>query len=239
MVTVTGTLTIVGCSGSIPGPDSACSCYVVERDGYRLVLDLGTGAIGSLQRYARPTEVDAVYVSHAHGDHYHDLSGLVYLWSRAGRTDDKVPVYGPPQLAEVLADDWPGAAERFDFAGAPEQLGPWRVRTATVRHSAENWAVRLDDRLLYTGDSDPCPELDELAAGCAVILAEASGFDEDRSPSHLTAGDAGRLAAGAGARLLILTHLRSWQDRARLLAEAAAVAGCPVLLAQPGVTVSV
>jgi ribonuclease BN (tRNA processing enzyme) len=36
-------LTVVGCSGSIPGPDSAASCYLLEADGFRLVVDLGSG----------------------------------------------------------------------------------------------------------------------------------------------------------------------------------------------------
>ena len=43
-------LTMVGCSGSIPGPHSAASCYLLEADGFRLVVDLGNGAVGALQR---------------------------------------------------------------------------------------------------------------------------------------------------------------------------------------------
>ena len=45
-------LTVVGCSGSIPGPYSAASCYLLEADGFRLVVDLGSGGLGALQRYA-------------------------------------------------------------------------------------------------------------------------------------------------------------------------------------------
>src|SRR5215217_2934361 len=55
---------------------------------------------------------------------------------------------------------------------------------------------------------------------------------------HLTAGDAGRLAAKAGANLLVLTHLRAWQDHLRLLDEAAQTAGCPAILAHPGLRVA-
>ena len=39
-------LTVVGCSGSIPGPHSPASCYLLEADGFRLVVDLGNGALG-------------------------------------------------------------------------------------------------------------------------------------------------------------------------------------------------
>src|SRR6476659_2063322 len=80
-------LTIVGCSGSAPGPDSASSCYLVECDGYRLLLDLGTGAVGPLQRHLPVTDVDSVFVTHGHNDHCRDLVDLVYLRHRVGLTD--------------------------------------------------------------------------------------------------------------------------------------------------------
>ena len=44
-------LTIIGCSGSVPGPDGPASAYLVEQDGFRLLLDLGSGAFGALQRH--------------------------------------------------------------------------------------------------------------------------------------------------------------------------------------------
>ena len=45
-------LTVVGCAGSFPGPDSAASCYLLEADGFRLVVDFGNGALGALQKHA-------------------------------------------------------------------------------------------------------------------------------------------------------------------------------------------
>ena len=54
-------LTIVGCSGRVPGPGLApSSCYLVEHDGFRVLLDLGHGAFGALQRTPGPGAVDAV-----------------------------------------------------------------------------------------------------------------------------------------------------------------------------------
>ena len=57
-------LTVVGCSGSFPGPTSPASCYLVEQEHagrtWRLVLDLGNGALGALHRHADPLAIDAV-----------------------------------------------------------------------------------------------------------------------------------------------------------------------------------
>ena len=58
-------VTVLGCSGSVPGPDSPASGYLIEADGYRLVLDMGHGSFGALQRYVDPTAVDAIIITDA------------------------------------------------------------------------------------------------------------------------------------------------------------------------------
>jgi ribonuclease BN (tRNA processing enzyme) len=83
-------LTVIGCSGSAPSPDSACSSYLVEADRYRLLLDLGAGAAGTLQSYAEPGGIDLVILSHAHSDHYADLTQLWRL--RAVTNAPSLPV---------------------------------------------------------------------------------------------------------------------------------------------------
>ena len=62
-------LTVIGCSGSFPGPDSPASCYLVEHDGFRLLLDLGNGSLGVLQRYIALDEIDGIALTHLHADH--------------------------------------------------------------------------------------------------------------------------------------------------------------------------
>ncbi|HEX5967453.1 MAG TPA: MBL fold metallo-hydrolase, partial [Intrasporangium sp.] len=102
-------VTIVGCSGSFAGPDSPASCYLLraEFEGrtWSIVLDLGNGALGNLQRHVDPLTVDAVLISHLHVDHFIDLCGLYvmlkYVPGGSGRED--VPTYGPEGLGEHLA----------------------------------------------------------------------------------------------------------------------------------------
>jgi ribonuclease BN (tRNA processing enzyme) len=228
-------LTVVGCSGSAPGPDSACSSYLVEDQGFRLLLDLGAGASGPLQRYAAAPDIDAVILSHAHSDHWSDLTQLGYLRERNGC--GPLPVTGPSDLPEVV---WSHPDVFAAVVAEPGvfKAGPISGRLSLVEHG-ECWATRIGDALCYTADTAPGTAIDELAAGCGVLLAEASGLDSDGAlPGHLTAGDAGRIAARSGTRLLILTHLRAWQDHTQLLEEASRIAGCPVILAHPGLRVA-
>lgn len=228
-------LTVIGCAGSAPAPDSACSCYLVETEEYRLLLDLGAGASGPLQRYIDPADVDAVILSHAHSDHHADITQLWRL--RAVSDAGPLPIIGPSDMPAPLLSDPDAFSPTFAQSG-PLTLGPMKIRLARVEHG-ECWATRIGDALCYTADTGPCEAVDELARGCRVLLAEASCFDDDGpSSGHLSGRQAGLLAHRSEAELLILTHLRPWQDHRRLLDEAHAVADCPVILAQPGLRVA-
>ena len=70
-------VTVIGCSGSFAGPDSPASSYLVQHevDGrtWNLLLDLGSGALGALQRHMSPDDIDAVVLSNLHHDHCVDL----------------------------------------------------------------------------------------------------------------------------------------------------------------------
>ena len=235
-------LTILGSAGSAPGPDSPCSGYLVEHDDFKLLLDLGPGASMTLQRFVSPGDIDAAILSHGHSDHHADLA---QMWRLRLVTDSgPLALIGPSGLSEAFTK----TPEAFDFtcatdfinAAGIQRLGPLDVRLARVVHGEmECWATRIGDALCYTADTEPCAALDELADGAGVLLAEGCGSDDDGPmPGHLTAGDAARLSVRSGAKLLVLTHLRAWNDSAKLLAEAAAIATCPVILAIPGLRIA-
>ena len=124
-------LTVVGCSGSGPGPKSPASCYLVEHDGFRLLLDLGNGSFGPLQGLADPETVDAVFLSHLHPDHCLDVAPFV-VWHRySGRASGRrIPLFAPAgaETRLALAYDGDGAAltDVFDFA----VVTPGRSRSA-------------------------------------------------------------------------------------------------------------
>lgn len=249
-------LTVVGSSGSYPGPDSAASCYLLEADGpgedggtrtWRILLDLGNGALGQLHRYVDPLTIDGVFLSHLHADHCMDLCGY-YVMRKYHPTGVQplLPVWGPSGTAERMARAYdlpldPGMTEEFDFHpyAAPVELGPFRVEARRVEHPVEAYALRVEAggrSLVYSGDTAPCAALDELAEATDLLLAEAS-FQEgrDNPPAlHLTGADCGRTAAAARVGRLLLTHIPPWYDRDVALAEARAVWSGPLGLATAG-----
>lgn len=97
-------VTIVGCSGSYPGPDSPASCYLIESDGFRMLLDLGSGSLGALQRHIGLYDVDAICLSHLHADHCLDM--CAYFVARTygpSAPYPAVPVYAPVDAPSRLS----------------------------------------------------------------------------------------------------------------------------------------
>jgi ribonuclease BN (tRNA processing enzyme) len=219
-------LTVLGCAGTFPRTDSPCSSYLVEHDGFRLVLDLGSGAVGQLQRHLGLLDVDAVYLSHLHADHCLDL--VAYSYARRFHPDGPpppLPVYGPVGTADRIcaAFDEPPPdhlADVYDFREVPtgrRQIGPFTVTTARMNHPVECHGLRLEAggrSLVYSGDTGESAALVELATDCDLLLCEASWRHDPAAPAgvHLSGRQAGEHADRAGAKRLLLTHLVAWVD---------------------------
>jgi ribonuclease BN (tRNA processing enzyme) len=242
-------LTIIGCSGSFPGPDGPASCYLLEAEGFRLVLDLGNGSLGVLQRHAGLYDIDAVCLSHLHTDHCLDL--CAYYVARSFHPEGprpRIPVYAPGGAASRMAQAYglaepPGMTEAFEFvtlAPGSRRIGPFGVTTAHVNHPVETFGFRLEHAgrsVAYSADTGESAALVELARGADLLLCEASFLDGPGLPPdlHLTARQAAQHADRAGAGRLMLTHLVPWNDPARTLEQACGSSFTgPVTLAASG-----
>nr|WP_221474732.1 MBL fold metallo-hydrolase [Sphaerisporangium rubeum] len=219
-------LTIVGCAGSFPGPDSPASCYLLEAEGFRLLLDFGNGALGVLQRHIGLYDVDAICLSHLHADHCLDLCTyhVVRTYSPE-RPLPRVPVYAPADAPRRLSaaygmSEEPGLETAFAFEAlrpATYAVGPFEVTTALMNHPVETYGFRVSHggrSIAYSADTGECPDLVKLAAGADLLLCEASWPDRPDTPPdlHLNGRQAAEHAARAGVGTLVLTHLVPWFD---------------------------
>lgn len=250
-------LTIVGCTGSLPGPSSPASCYLLtvhdgQRD-WRVLLDLGSGALGALQRHTDPLGLDAVVLSHLHPDHCLDLTGLKVLRGHGpGPATEPLDVWAPAGAGERLARAYgvrgPEPMTGMTFHELVDAVafavGPFTITPYAVLHPVPAFGLRVAAQgrvLAYSGDTDSCPGLGPLLAGADLALVEASfleGRDEVRG-IHLTARRAAQAAVDAGARRLMLTHLPPWTDPAAATQEAAQVWPGEVEVAVPDRTLQV
>lgn len=259
-------LVVLGCAGSFPSADAAASGYLVQAEApgadgtdrtWSVLLDLGNGALGPLQRFGDPTALDVIGVSHLHSDHVADLIVLNVLRRyRPQGACDQVPLYGPPGTAERLAvmagkDPATTVSEQFDVRewvpGVPVVVGPFTLEPIEVAHPIPAFGVRVTGpssletgrsvTIAYTGDTDLCDGVLTLAEGADLLLAEAAyveGRDDALRGVHLTGRRAGLVAADGGVGRLVLTHLVDWNDPQVTLAEARDVYAGPIDLATPG-----
>lgn len=227
-------LTILGSAASWAGDGQACSGYLVEDEGTTLLVDCGNGALANAASVTDVTSIDAVLISHAHPDHFADLYALQAALRFAPEGPvGSLPLFLPEGLWEHL-----GAllsergrmqlAEAFEphvlVAGKELRFDDIVVLPHAVDHDGPTFALTFEAagaRLAYTADTRDGRAVREAVAGCDVLIAECTLPDEyEGMAAHLTAGEAGRLAEGSGAGMLILTHLWPSADHARMLRKA-------------------
>lgn len=251
-------LVILGSCGAWPEPGRACSGFVVDHDGFRVVLDLGYGTLPRLLAYcesATADGIDAVVITHSHPDHMVDLHGLFRARWFGHQDPPPIPLYAPEGVMarlSTLEDDDDGPLRHvFDWhplPASPYELGPFRLESIALPHFVPNAGVRLSADglvLAYTGDTGPDPALEQLGRDADVYIVEATSRSQQPgvppAPAgprmHLSAREAGQVAAAAGAIRLVLTHFWPGNDRARSAAEASEVFGGEVLIAEEGRTV--
>ena len=231
------TLTVLGCSGSFPGPGSACSGYLVDDGTTRVWLDAGSGTLANLQRHVALHEVDAVVLSHEHPDHWSDLEGwnivLRHFLDRTG-----FPVYAPAGLNNRTYEAMPDVAWNDVADGDRVPVGTLEFTFSRTDHGPETLGARVDAggrSLGYSADTGPGWSLEALGDGLDLALCEATvPADQEGQMQHLSAGQAGASAKAAGAARLVLTHLWPTIDPVRAQDEGAAAFGAPVELATVG-----
>jgi ribonuclease BN (tRNA processing enzyme) len=225
-------LTILGCAGTYPSAQSGCSSYLVEHEGYRLLVDAGNGAVGALQRHVGLFDVDAVVLSHLHADHCLDLVAYAYarVFDPSG-CPPALPVLGPAgsearllRAFEPEADKLTSCYAFSDLEQGTYELGPFSLTTARVNHPVECYGLRLSadgHTLTYSADTGESDDLVRLAKGSDTFLCEASWLEGYDNPPgvHLTGRQAGEHAARADVGSLLLTHLVAWGSPERCLAE--------------------
>jgi ribonuclease BN (tRNA processing enzyme) len=220
-----------------------------------VLLDCGPGALERLWREHLLAEIGAVVISHMHADHVLDLVPMSGEVGRSKLMARRPELYVPAGGLEVLArldsafSEPTRAASRFEQAFAsfeyePEDrlaIGGLQLSFARTAHRGLCCAVRVTDgraAVVYGADGAPSEGLERLATGADLLILEATYEDDAEAAAaqgHMTALQAGELAARAGAGHLVLTHLLPGR-RERLLALAAEAFDGPIELAREGLS---
>ncbi len=249
--------TVLGKSPAYTDAGGACSSYLVEQGDFTLLVDCGNGAFGALRARHDYLDVDQILISHFHGDHVLDLAPFAYALIDGSPKDPdrpRLPVALPPGGAEALrslVSTWGTAAfldsvfelSEYQLDGrlslGPIEVGLYEVPHYTLTHALE-LSAPSGRRIVYGADCGPNERLERAAAGAQLLVAEATLADasDEAGPAgrrgHMSAAEAGELAARADVERLVLTHFSDQLDPDWLRAQAALAYAGPIELAQSG-----
>jgi ribonuclease BN (tRNA processing enzyme) len=249
---------VLGFAGAAP-LQGACSSYVVSSEHATVLLDCGPGTLERLWQRGLLDRLDAIVVSHMHADHVLDLVPFAGEVVRSMLGDRRIALHVPEA-------DGPDVLRRLDAAFARTERQTTRFEAAfdvreyrvgdrlvigdlsfafvATAHAQPCFATRVTDGrtvIVYGADGAPSDALAELAAGADLLVLEATFADDElsaREHGHMTAAQAGEIAARAGASTLLLTHLLAGSSGGDLVRQAGRSFSGPVQLAHEGYSFS-
>src|ERR1700712_4654531 len=141
-------LTVLGCTGSYPGPGDVCSGYLVEGGGVRLWLACGPGTLPRLHQHIDLDQLDGVVVTQSHPDHWSDVAAwhiaVRYLRKRVG-----VPVFSTARVRELVEsiNGHIGIETDWSVVGSGDRvsIGDLALSFSRTDHGPETLAVRIDE----------------------------------------------------------------------------------------------
>ena len=215
------------------------ACILVEHDGFRALLDCGASSLVAMKKAGfEPNTIDAVFVTHFHGDHAGGIPYLI-LDGQFRKRERPLTIAGPSGIRERMTAIFEAALptssttrQAFsvtyaDLSERATRCGPIDVTALPVAHLAATTPVGLRLRLGpttigYTGDTDWCDALPRLADGADLFIAEAYSF-EKQIPQHLSHATLVAHREELRAKRIVLTHpgVETLARRAELVWELA------------------
>jgi ribonuclease Z len=246
-------LTVLG-SGSCELRQARSSpAYLVQAGDNAVMLDLGQGAWRRLLDMGmEPALLRGVLLSHHHLDHMSDLLPLLFALNYDPVMNQKARLTllshgGLAWVLEGLAGvfgDWVRPPERnlqtvWLEPGDMAQLGEISIRASAASHMETSLAYRLEYEglcLVYLGDSEYDPALADFARGADLMVAHSAATDTNPKPGHMGPSQAGRLAAEAEAKALLLSHFYREVDPLKAVSAAGKEFNGKVFAAEDGLS---
>ncbi|WP_456370683.1 MBL fold metallo-hydrolase [Thermodesulfatator atlanticus] len=229
-------LTILGSGTGWPRLERGAPAYLLEIASEKILLDIGPGTIPRLLKLGFLIEdIDAIFLSHFHPDHVTDLIPFLFATRYSlGYFRQK-----PFRLVagEGFSVFYQGLKSAFGHWVEPkeglmllEELStscesaflspPYTVRAMPVAHKPESLAYRFEHEgksLVYSGDTDFCENIIELAKEAEVLILECSFPEGMKVKGHLIPSLCGQIAGSARVKKLILSHLYPPCDEADIV----------------------
>lgn len=210
-------LKILG-SGTIAGKGN-CSSYLIKIGDRFILLDCGPGAYAQLIKSGINMEnLMSIFITHTHVDHVNDLPALLWRFMYGTRRKNPLTIFGPKGFKKFfigITRQYPQIKNtKFsikigELSNRGIRLGNIKVISKQVAHAKYSNAYRIEfnkKSIVYSGDTDYCDEIVELAKNADILILECSMPDDKKSQGHLTPKLCSKIASLARVKKLVLTH---------------------------------
>jgi len=207
-------LTILGSHGPYPGPDGACSGYLVEDNGVNVLVDCGNGVISRYQKYHDLKDLKYIILTHLHSDHMADMLVLRYaldIMMKKGYINEPVNVYCPDEPSKVIEEL--GFNDVFKIKHIDEELKldieNFTITFKEMVHPVKTFAVKFnngDKTFVFSSDTIYNDQLVFFASNSDLFLCDGNLLNGEKGP-HLTARQAAEISKSAHCKKLVVTHL--------------------------------
>ncbi len=244
-------LTILGSGTCVPSLERGTCSALLKVGESQLLFDSGAGTMRRLMEAdSHIQNLTHILYSHLHPDHVGEfvpfLFSTKYPQHLARRTPFTViAAKGFNQFYENLQKafgDWivldNGLMEilEMDNTGPDSSsFGDFTLETRPMDHTDHSIGFRINSggkSFVYTGDTDVCQDLVDLAKGADLLLCECALPDNEKVTGHLTPSEAGDMATQAQVNRLVLTHFYPECDQVDITAQCRQTWSGPLDLAQ-------
>ncbi|WP_156288821.1 MBL fold metallo-hydrolase [Oceanobacillus salinisoli] len=221
--------TVIGFWGGYPAMDGATSSYLLEKDNFSLWIDVGSGSLSKLQKYKHVSELDAVLVSHYHHDHIADIGVLQYarlIEYYVTGNDTILPIYGHTEDREGFQSLTHTYTKGIAYhPNETLQIGPFSITFLKTNHPVPCYGMRITDGqsvIVYSADSSYQEEWGTFAEDADLFISDCNYYagQDGSKAGHMNSEEAGKIAAQANVKQLLLSHLPQYGDRKKLVEEA-------------------
>jgi ribonuclease BN (tRNA processing enzyme) len=233
-------VTLLGSGTCVPRLHRSACAVLIETGSNKILMDLGPGTTKRLLEYGvRIFDLTHIAFSHFHPDHTAELVPLLFATKYPDGNQRKKCLnllagqgfkrfYKGLQAAYgdyiVLPKAQMSIRELDTQVGETVAWGDFNLTARPTRHRPESLGFRFEDNhehvIVYSGDTDTCDTLVELADQADLFICESAMPDDLKVPGHLTPGLAADIARKARAKRLVLTHLYPQCDEVDIVKQA-------------------
>ncbi|MEQ6377216.1 MBL fold metallo-hydrolase [Bacillaceae bacterium S4-13-56] len=236
---------VIGYWGGFPKAEGATSCYLIEENSFKLLVDCGSGALSRLSRHLDPYELDAVILSHYHQDHIADIGVLQYTFLVQNQIQNKervLPIYGHEEEKDKFESLHHMFTKGISYNPTqPLNIGPFEIQFLKTLHPVPCYGMRIESRtgaIVYTADTSFSNQWIDFSKDANLLITDCNFYHgmNGEQAGHMTSTEGAEIAKNAKVEELWLSHLPHFGEHEQLLEEASKEFNGEIRIAEEGLS---